>query len=103
MRKRRLQFGTHSLMLLPLIVASAYSGWALNAQLKLREHLRQLAEAERHRDGIQQLIRDRRAEARYSREALMMRIENAQHRQRINSMRMQQLDPIGTRLGPGDF
>ena len=98
-----MQFGTRTLLLIPLICASAYSGWNLNSGLKRREHLRQLAEVDRYRNDIQHLIRIRRSEARFNRDELLMRIENAQHRQRMNSFRMQQLDPIGSRLAPEGF
>ena len=103
MSRRRMQFGTRFLLLIPLVCASAYSGWTLNSRVKHRNHQRQLAEVERYRNEIQQLIQDRRLRAQYKRDALRMRIENAQHRQRIKSIRMQQLDPIGTRLSPGGF
>lgn len=98
-----MQFGTRTLLLIPLICASAYSGWNLNSRLKRREHLHQLAEVDRYRDDIQQLIRTRRSEARFHRDELLMRIENAQRRQRIHSIRMQQLDPIGSRLAPDGY
>ena len=103
MARSRFQFGIRSLLLIPLLCASACCGWQANAHIKQQTHRQRVAEVEQSRELLQELFLERSAYRRsqykalqYDRKALQNRIERAEHERRFNRARMLRLDPTGT-------